>query len=454
MLTLRYYLTELSNCVLNYLICIVISLEPLHLKRRVKHTWTWLVGDSPEFTTEIIAFNSIGIVTLIILLILLPINMLIGLMNVTLMLIILIIGQFSFYYFSRFKGRYSVGVIAYTVISYVVLILNFFFNAGSYGPTLALFFLTFQLLIAFAPKRWHFVLFIAHLLVPLALMSIEYYRPDMVPYTYAKEQDRSVDLLTSYLVILVGMYWIIIYLRNNYLREKGVADQAHLEKIKLFSVISHDLKSPLAAAVSLGQLINEFQHEEADRKELQKELLNINKATLDMFTNLVAWSSTQMQGAKARLTKVDLTACINNVMQIQQRFLAGKQITINVDLVAEPAVKADVDMMELVIRNIVQNAIKFTPAGGAIWISNRITKGRYVLMIRDKGVGITAARLKNLFTLSIDSSYGTSNEKGSGLGLHLCKEFMKLQGGQIWASSVEHMGSTFYISIPVYTDPE
>ncbi|RXK83408.1 sensor histidine kinase [Filimonas effusa] len=422
------------------------------MKQKIKNTWTWLVGDSPEFTAELIAFNSIAIITLIILLVLLPINMLIGLMNVTLMIIVLIIAQFTFYYLSRFKKRYLLGVAIYTIVSYGVLILNFFFNAGSYGPTLSLFFLTFQLLIAFSPKRWHFLLFLAHFMVPLALMFVEYYRPELVPYTYVKDQDRFVDLLTSYLVILVGMYWITIYLRNNYLREKGVADQAHLEKIKLFSVISHDLKSPLAAAVSLGQLINEFQHDEADRKELQKELLNINKATLDMFTNLVAWSSTQMQGARARLTKVDLRSCINNVLQIQQRFLTGKQIRIHVELVAEPAVKADVDMMELVIRNIVQNAIKFSPVGGEIWITNRITRGRYVLMIRDKGVGINAARLKHLFTLSIDSSYGTGNEKGSGLGLHLCKEFMKLQGGQIWASSVEHMGSTFYISIPVYTD--
>jgi signal transduction histidine kinase len=419
------------------------------LKQKIKNTWTWLVGELPEFTAEIIAFNAIGIVTLAILLVLLPVNILIGLKNVSLMMIILIVVQFVLYYFSRFRKQYTAGIVAYAIISYLVLVLNFFFNSGSFGPTLSLFFLTFQLLAAFSPKKWHFLLFLAHLLVPLTLMFLEFYQPALVPYTYSKQEDRFIDLLTSYLVILVGMYWITLYLRNNYLREKRVAEQAHLEKIKLFSVISHDLKSPLAAAVSLGQLIAEFPHGEEERKELQKELLNINKTTLDMFTNLVAWSSTQMQGARANMGKVDMARIVNNVIRMQEMFTTRKQVTIHLNLSVDALVKADADMMELVIRNILQNGIKFTPVGGDIWITNRITKGKYVLMIRDKGTGIPAGKLKNLFTLKINSSYGTRNEKGSGLGLHLCKEFMKLQGGQIWASSVENLGSTFYISIPV-----
>lgn len=419
------------------------------MKQKIKNTWTWLVGELPEFTAEIIAFNAIGIVTLAILLVLLPVNILIGLKNVSLMMIILIVVQFVLYYFSRFRKQYTAGIVAYAIISYLVLVLNFFFNSGSFGPTLSLFFLTFQLLAAFSPKKWHFLLFLAHLLVPLTLMFLEFYQPALVPYTYSKQEDRFIDLLTSYLVILVGMYWITLYLRNNYLREKRVAEQAHLEKIKLFSVISHDLKSPLAAAVSLGQLIAEFPHGEEERKELQKELLNINKTTLDMFTNLVAWSSTQMQGARANMGKVDMARIVNNVIRMQEMFTTRKQVTIHLNLSVDALVKADADMMELVIRNILQNGIKFTPVGGDIWITNRITKGKYVLMIRDKGTGIPAGKLKNLFTLKINSSYGTRNEKGSGLGLHLCKEFMKLQGGQIWASSVENLGSTFYISIPV-----
>ena len=443
---------ELSKWVHYLLICAVIHAAALHLKQKIKNTWTWLVGDIPEFTSEIIAFNAIGIVTLLILTILLPVNMLIGLKNVSLMMIILIVIQFVLYYFSRFKKKYLVGIVIYAITSYVVLVMNFFFNAGSFGPTIFLFFLTFQLLAAFSPKKWHFLLFLAHLLVPLTLLCIEFYRPEWIPYTYNTQGDRFLDLLTSYLVILVGMYWITIYLRNNYLREKGVAEQAHLEKIKLFSVISHDLKSPLAAAVSLGQLITEFPHGEEEKKELQKELLNINKTTLDMFTNLVAWSSTQLQGARANLVPVDMEKIISNVLRMQQMFMTRKEVVIHLHLSAQGLVRADSDMMELVVRNIIQNGIKFTPVGGEIWITNRVTKGKYVLMIRDKGVGIPAAKLKNLFTLKINTTAGTRNEKGSGLGLHLCKEFMKLQGGQIWASSVENIGSTFYISIPIYTE--
>lgn len=442
----------------------------MEVKTQFKQIWVWLIGSRPSFSRANIAFNTIGIITLMILLVFLPFNIAMGLMDIAIALVFLIILQSAFYYFSRFKKKYSVSIICYAIVSYIAMAVIFFFNSGSHGPTIFMFFLTFQLLIAFSANRWHFIWFIAHFLTLPLLMGVEYFKPDWVPYNYAERKDHLIDLVISYLVILVGMYWITNYLRKNYLRKKNIVDEyaakieqqhreilvknAQLERLdqektKLFSVVSHDLRTPLAAAVSLGELINEFPLEEAEKKQLQMELYGLAKNTLDMFNNLVAWSSGQLKGGvRVNLARVDVMPVVEKVLAAQQLFAAKKQVNIHVNVAQQFSVIADIDMLELIIRNLVQNAIKFTPVSGEIHIAHATEGDRGIITVKDNGVGMSDMKLKDLFTLKVASSHGTGNEKGSGIGLHLCKEFMQLQEGDIWVNSEESKGSTFYISLP------
>ncbi|SIT34205.1 Signal transduction histidine kinase [Filimonas lacunae] len=406
-----------------------------------------------------------------ILLVFLPFNLAMGLGNIAVSLILLITLQLVFYYFSRFRKQYSVSIICYAIVSYIAMAALFFFNSGSKGPTIFLFFLTFQLLIAFSANRWHFVWFIAHFLVIPMLMLIEYFKPEWVPDTYGTRKDYFIDLVVSYLVILVGIYWITNYLRKNYLRKKNIVDEyaakieqqhreilvknAQLEKLnqektKLFSVVSHDLRTPLAVAVSLNELINDFPLEETERMQLQRELYELAKNTLDMFNNLQAWSSGQLKGGvRVNLGKVQVKPVVDKVVLAQQLFAAKKQVKMNVKVHEDFAVTADMDMLELIVRNLVQNAIKFTPVSGEIHIEHVTEDGRGIITIRDTGVGMTDQQIQNLFTLQLSPSYGTGNEKGSGIGLHLCKEFVLLQEGEIWVDSVINKGSAFYVALPV-----
>lgn len=442
----------------------------MHITETFTRIWHWLIGSRPAFSKANIAFNTVGIITLIILLVFLPFNLVMGLMHISIALSLLIALQLVFYYFSRFRKQYSVSIICYAIVSYIAMAALFFFNSGSHGPTIFLCFLTFQLLIAFSANRWHYVWFIAHFLIVPALMLIEYFKPDWVPNTYQQRKDHFVDLVVSYLVILVGIYWITNYLRKNYLRKKNIVDEyaakieqqhreiliknAQLERLdqektKLFSVVSHDLRNPLAAAVSLNELINEFPLEEEEKAQLQQELYGLAKNTLDMFNNLVAWSSGQLKGGvRVNLVKTSVKPIIEKVIMAQELFAAKKQVKVNVRVEECDTVTADVDMLELIVRNLVQNAIKFTPVSGQIHIEHMEVKGRGIITIRDTGIGMSDEKIKDLFTLQVAPSYGTSNEKGSGIGLHLCKEFVQLQEGDIWVESAENKGSTFYVALP------
>jgi two-component system, sensor histidine kinase and response regulator len=136
--------------------------------------WTLLTGDSTGFTLENRAFNAVSIITIALLLALLPFNIYMGLLEVSVMLVLLIILLGVLYYYSRFRKQYAISMNIYAITSYAALILVYFYNSGSLGPTIYLFFLTFQLLIAFTRRRWHIVWILTHLLIPVPATGTRY----------------------------------------------------------------------------------------------------------------------------------------------------------------------------------------------------------------------------------------------------------------------------------------
>ncbi|XZF16374.1 sensor histidine kinase [Chitinophagaceae bacterium MMS25-I14] len=435
----------------------------------IKRVWYRMVGTAADFTLDNIAFNAISVVTFVLLIILLPLNAFLQLYNIVGLLIILLGLQSLLYYYARFRKKYITGLVCYAAASYLGLIYTFLFNAGSMGPAIFIFFLTFQLLIAFTRKELHPYWFFFHLVVPTSLLIVEFFRPAWIPPVYHSRTERYGDLLSSYTVILVGMYWVTIYLRKNYNKEKKVAEnrlvqieeqnrairtqneeleELNRQKVKLFSAISHDLRSPLATSVGLAELLGDESLSEEERVLFQQELLNLSRISLDMFTNLLAWSSSQMEGVKKQVVRLRLKELAEKVITSKQVIIDKKTITVHNLLEDESYVWADADMMELIMRNILQNAVKFTEPSGAVYFEGRMHEGFYELAIRDTGVGMTPAQIDVLFSLKTISTHGTDNERGSGLGLVLCREFAELMGGNIRVTSVLDVGSTFYISIP------
>lgn len=236
---------------------------------------------------------------------------------------------------------------------------------------------------------------------------------------------------------------------------KKVQDQnSELEKIndiknKLFAIIAHDLRGPLGSLQSLLYLIRDHELSESEMNEITTTLEKNLQENANMMDNLLAWASAQMNGIKLKVRNFLLIQGVKSVTD-QIVFQAHKKnIELKVDVPETIEVQADYDMIKLVVRNLLANAIKFSPGESVITIKALEKKEMAEIQITDQGIGMTKEEQKKLFSDEHFTKRGTDNEKGSGLGLMLCKEFIENHKGKFWLTSIKDKGTTFYFSIPL-----
>lgn len=227
-----------------------------------------------------------------------------------------------------------------------------------------------------------------------------------------------------------------------------VMSKNHELKDKLFSVISHDLRSPITQVYSMVELIADG---ELDREETMVFLPKIKKATsnaLETLDNLLIWSKNQLEGFKLKPVEFNLKNLVSDLLNKMSPSIEAKQQTIEQNIKSTNLVYADLDMITIVIRNLISNAVKFTSIGGVIKFNAKIEDSFIVLDITDNGIGMNSETLGLLFTTISHTTRGTENERGTGLGLKLCKDFIELNGGKISVQSELGKGSIFTITIP------
>jgi two-component system sensor histidine kinase/response regulator len=195
------------------------------------------------------------------------------------------------------------------------------------------------------------------------------------------------------------------YIRKSYHQEKIVAEEKAEElkisnetKNKLLSILAHDLRSPLGSIQNYLEILSELNSDEIDRQSIEASLLNETKNTQQMLSNLLLWSKTQMEGVTVNLLPVNLKESILPAIRAQQSIAIEKKIKIEENINKSIMVLADRDMLQLVIRNLVNNAVKFTEAGGQIGIDAKIEDGICLITISDTGRGIPYEMQKDLFS--------------------------------------------------------
>ena len=156
-----------------------------------------------------------------------------------------------------------------------------------------------------------------------------------------------------------------------------------------------------------------------------------------------------MKGVSVNLVPIKIKDMVDDARNFKMAGAAKKNIKLTYAIDRELEVIADKDMLRIVLRNLVVNAIKFTKPGGEIVIGVKRKNDKAEISIKDNGIGIPAEKQREIFSLKTNSTYGTNEEKGMGLGLMLCKEFVEYQNGTIWFESEEGKGSTFFISLPL-----
>jgi signal transduction histidine kinase len=219
-------------------------------------------------------------------------------------------------------------------------------------------------------------------------------------------------------------------------------------KDKFFSIISHDLRSPINALAGLLDLLDKGAVKaEEMHKHVQELKIRFNH-TRTLLNNLLDWTLLQMDKLNLQATKINIHRIIEENIQLLSS-IQVKNIKIVNDVPNNAIGFADSNTINLVIRNLMTNAIKFTNDGGQVTVAARERGAEWLISVKDNGVGIKPEVLDILFDKTAPyTTRGTANEKGTGLGLILCKEFIEKNGGKIWAESEEGSGSTFWFTLP------
>lgn len=289
-------------------------------------------------------------------------------------------------------------------------------------------------------QQWMLVLAGALLLFSLFVVTIVIYR------LYRRQQELFRQLNSKSEEVS---------LQNHIILEQNAAlGNLNEVKDKIFSVISHDLRSPLAILEGLLFLLRDDKISAAQFRYYTDELWRDMKNTAYMMDNLLHWASNQMKGISVKADDFDITTLINQEFELLKTLARQKEVQLIHHLNNQVTVYADADMIKLVLRNLINNAIKFTPPGGIITVSGRCDTQVIELSIQDNGVGIASENQGRIFSNIYYSTVGTQNEKGCGLGLHLSKDFVERNHGKIWFISKPEKGTCFYFTIPLSEEAE
>jgi two-component system, sensor histidine kinase and response regulator len=223
---------------------------------------------------------------------------------------------------------------------------------------------------------------------------------------------------------------------------------ANATKDKLFAIIGHDLRGPVG---SLGMMLGMLNNNELSRDEFREVSKDIKGQVDTVYTtmeNLLIWSRAQMKGIQTVKKIIDMAQIAHRQIGLLQKTAEAKQLLIQNEMADGSHALADTDQMDFVLRNLLANAIKFTPSGGRITLSASKANGWLTLSVKDTGGGIDADVLPKLFTIDhVSTSSSSGSESGTGLGLVMCKEFVENNGGKIWVESEEGQGSNFYFTL-------
>jgi len=228
--------------------------------------------------------------------------------------------------------------------------------------------------------------------------------------------------------------------------------ELNASKDKFFSIIAHDLKNPFNTLIGFSEMMKESVKLN-DSSTFYEYAVMINTSAVQTFRlleNLLEWASSQRGKLEFVPIPVNLYELVKEEFSMAEEMALGKDIKLNNNVDESIMIKADKNMSRTILRNLISNAIKFSNRNGQVDINASITNSMAVISVSDNGIGISEDTLSKLFRLDANiSTHGTDNEKGTGLGLFLCKEFVEKHGGKIWVESKQGRGSTFNFELPL-----
>ncbi|EDM35149.1 putative two component system histidine kinase/response regulator fusion protein [Pedobacter sp. BAL39] len=422
----------------------------------IKNLFVFLTEYDQSIRIEYRMFNVMCLIAVLTVAASIPFTIFIGLHSTSLILLAMLLALMFIYFLARFRRRYTLAILLVATCVPALLCVNFFYSAGIMGSTLPSLVLTLFLVLIVIGRKFSILLTAICLISGMVIIATEYFHPELLAHTVINRRSIYIGTAYTHLFSVCVIFFGIYHLRRIYYKEKMASDhratQLELineEKNKLFSIVAHDLRAPLASIQGYMQLLKVYDIQSDERETMESKLTEALSGTQQMLDNLLSWSRSQLTSMTAVLGAHRMVTILTPMLQMQQAMALEKGLTFDVTLPEEVGAYCDADMLQLVVRNLLGNAIKFTPVGGSVRFIAEQGKNDCLLIVTDTGIGIPAEKSSTIFSLKTKSTFGTDNEKGIGLGLYLCKEYTLLQNGKIWFEQNKVQGTTFYVSLPL-----
>ncbi|HZL12067.1 MAG TPA: HAMP domain-containing sensor histidine kinase [Prolixibacteraceae bacterium] len=246
---------------------------------------------------------------------------------------------------------------------------------------------------------------------------------------------------------------INVQLMNRVDKDANKLSEVISTNAKFLSIVAHDLRSPFNSIIGvldiLGDSFDEFSKAELEKLIHMASASAIN--TFQLLEDLLAWSTSQNKEKSINPVKIDLNEIITSEFESFSVSSARKQLSLEHSIHPKLFLTADIQMVKVIFRNLISNAIKYSNAGGVIFISAKEGSQFVEIWVKDHGIGISQKTKEKLFKADeFHSTTGTAKEQGTGFGLLFCKEFIEMHGGKIWVESETGKGSVFKFTLPHY----
>ncbi len=359
---------------------------------------------------------------------------------------------FILYFLSRRTPGITGVKIVFLVFQFIGIIYIWYFFDGVSGIS-NVYIISFVFIITLITKGiTRTVLLSLFFLIAFITFLIEMSHPDIV-INYVNSKNENFDSFLTTIGIATGIIFMTLILVHSYTKKQKQVENLSRSKDMFLSIIAHDLKNPIATMTSLGEYLmnSDEQKNPESRKRIEKALYTTSKNTYTFLENILLWAKSETGMMAPELENLNICDAMNGTISFLREQANIKNISIVNEIDQHASVRADQNMFNLVTRNILSNAIKFTYMNGRILINAEQDPDTQMttLQIKDNGIGIANHLIPTLFDL--DCTYqrqGTNDEKGTGLGLKLCKEFIDKQNGKIWVESYPETGSSFFLSLP------
>lgn len=367
------------------------------------------------------------------------------------------------YYMLRFKNKFYLPLIIFGSFLYPILSINFYLNDGIFGPSAYIFILMSLVMVSISPRKWILGWTVLNAICFLSLFYIGNFYPEIIPTQYPSKTAVFLDHSITYLGSLLGINFLLLTVKNFYQIRKGKTEinknelmlvnrdlsKTNFQKDKIIAILTHDLKNPLQSIVQTLELINEADDLSPEEMAfIHSELLKNTKRTYAMMENILEWSSFELKSQNSRIKEVDLKNLFGDTLEIMKTIANQKGINLQINYQSNPALRLESDRLLLILRNLIQNAIKFTQVGGEIKLQINQDEIETLISVEDNGIGISDEQLRDIFQLEIKPTYGTAQEKGTGMGLHLCYQNAQKIGAELTVQSTVGIGSFFLLRIP------